>query len=187
LGCDSIAPAGFPALSLLLDATRRNRQAASRDSIRRWAIAAVAAIVLAFASWAFSLSRSARTSERELAQLKPTIEQALAVQRDLDAADEALAVMANLEPARMHRARFLARLTRALPDSAFLAAVHFDADGTGSLSGYAPRATAVLALLERTHLAQGPTIEGSVTREVIAGRDLGRFSIRFRLPAEAHP
>jgi hypothetical protein len=185
LECDSISPAGFPALSLQLDATRRTRQAASRNSVRRWAIVATAATALAFGSWALSLSRSKNAAERELASMKPAIAQALAVQRDLDAADEALAAIARIESARTHRARFLAQLTRALPDSALVAALHLEPDGTASLSGYAPHATTVVALLERARLAQRPTIEGSVTREVMAGRDLERFSIRFQLPAEA--
>ncbi len=181
LGCVGIVAADT-ALSLVPDRMRERARATLQRSVLRWGAICAAATLLAGASWFGSEVHNERAAERELARLKPALDGALAVQRDLDAAHDALGAIAAAQAGKMYRARFLARLTSALPDSAFLVGLRLEPDGTGSLSGYAPRAAAVVAQLERRGIVRTPTLEGPTSREVVAGRELERFAIRFRLP-----
>ncbi len=105
------------------------------------------------------------------------------MQRDLDAANEALEVLAATQADKAYRGRLLADLTRSLPDSSFLVSLRLEADGTGSLSGYAAHAAAVVAGLEHSDIIRDPSLEGATTREAVSGRELERFAMRFRLPA----
>ena len=175
-----IASAPPGTLSLMPEQARA-RQARDRvASIRRWAAAAAAAIVLCAAGWTVGQWRLRTRAEQELEQLKPSLHAALSARRDLEATDHALGLMAAMESGSARRGRFLAELTRALPDSAFVVSLRLDPDGAGSLSGYAPRAAAIVARLERAGLVRRAALEGPVTREVVAGRELERFALRFR-------
>lgn len=187
LECLDIAPQSRPDLSLLLDVTRAARRKKAEHAIRQWAFAAVASVVLAAATWAYSLRHQGERAEAELLALKPSLDLALAVRRDIDAADQALGVISAAQAHRSRDARFLARIAEALPDSAFIVSIHLDPGGVSSMSGYAPRAAAVAALLERRHLITQPIFEGAVSREVMAGRDLERFAIRFTRPDRVAP
>lgn len=177
LTCDSIAPAEF-ALQLLPDALREtHRQQGKR--MQRWLWSACAASLLAaVGSWLLTPLWHARTAGREMDRIRPVIRSALAVRADLDAATEALDLVAAAQAKRSHHARLLADLARTLPDSAFLAAIRLDRRG-GTLSGYAPRASRVLTALERRTVV-APSLDGPVTREVVGGLEWERFSIRFQ-------
>lgn len=181
LECDDIVPADTD-LSLVPDGARNLRRVVLRRSVLRWAGISAAAFALAGTSWIVSEARAERGAIRELASIKPALDDALMVQRDLDAATDALGVMTAAQSGKASRSRFLAGLTRALPDSVFLVGLRLEGDGTGSLSGYAPQAAAVVARLERGGIVRSPSLEGPTTREVIGGRALERFAIRFRLP-----
>jgi len=180
LHCESIAPAEA-ALSLLPDSARLRRLAVQHRATLRWGVAALAGVMLAGASWFGALYRAQRDALAELDRLKPALAGATAVRRDVEAADEALAVLAAAESARLRRARFLADLTTALPDSAFLVSVRLEADGSGSLNGYARDAAAVVARLARSPVTRNVSLDGATNREVVGGRELERFAIRFRV------
>jgi hypothetical protein len=166
-------------LALLPDATRASRIAAANRSLTTWALVAIASVVLAIASWFLVQARDERAATRELARIRPAVETAIAVRSDLDATTDALALLARVSAGRAHRAKQLADLARALPDSAFLVSVRFEPDGRGSLAGYAPSAAQVLARLERSGAALHPALDGPVTRETLGGRERERFAVRF--------
>lgn len=177
----ALAPAA--PVSLLPDGLRAEAARDVARSLRRWAVVAVLSLGLAALSWFLALARAERGAERELRRLRPAVEAALAAERDLDATGQALAAFAAAQSELPRRARFLADLTRALPDSGFLVSLRLDPDGAGVLSGYAPHAAAALARLERTGLVRGAAFDGPTTREVVAGREVERFALRFRLAA----
>ncbi len=173
----------------LLPASLRRRSARLRaSSARRWAMAGALSLALAAIGHVTALARQGTRAERELARMHATLEQALAARRDLDAASEALGFLGRQEAERSRRALLLSRVTRALPDSAFLAAIRLEADGRGTCVGYASRAAAVVAALERVPGIVGPALEGPVTREVLGPREWDRFTVRFRTnPSEESP
>jgi hypothetical protein len=168
-------------VSLLPDGLRALVAREAARSLRRWAVAAALAVGLAVVSAFLAMIRAERGAERELEHLRPALEAALTVERDLDATSQALAAFAAAQSERPRRARFLADLTRALPDSAFLVSLRLEPDGTGALSGFAPHAAVVLARLERADLVSNATLDGPATREVVGGRELERFAMRFRV------
>jgi uncharacterized iron-regulated membrane protein len=167
-------------LALAPDGARADRARRDRRALGVWALLATASMVLAGASWFGAALRQERTAVREIARLRPAFEAALDVRRDLDATTEALGVLAAAERTRHFRARVLASLADALPDSAFLVNLRLNADGTGSMAGYAPRAAVVVTRLGRSQRFQDLALDGPVTREVLAGREWERFAVRFR-------
>ncbi len=177
LACTDIVPAGEVTLSLLPAPHRTARAHDRRRALARWAVAALGATLLAVAAWVGSLMRAERAAQAALAEMRAPLAAALAVRRDLDAATEALAVISDAA-APSSAAAFLASLARVLPDSAFLVTVDLAADGSVRLAGYAPRAAAVAAALERARLIGAPSFEGPVTRETVEGRERERFTLR---------
>jgi len=167
-------------LVLAPDGARAERARRDRRALGVWALLATASMVLAGASWFGASLRQERTTVREIARLRPAFEVALDVRRDLDATTEALGVLAAAERTRHFRARVLASLADALPDSAFLVNLRLNADGTGSMAGYAPRAAVLVTRLGRSQRFQDLALDGPVTREAVAGREWERFAVRFR-------
>jgi hypothetical protein len=189
LACTDIVPADEPGLSLLPAPQRTARAHDQRRVLVRWAMAALFASLLAGAAWVGSKVRAERAAQEALARMRAPLAAALAVRRDLDAATEALGVL-HAAAAPSSSAAFLATLATALPDSAFLVTVELAAGGTVRLAGYAPRAAAVAAALERARLLRAPAFEGRVTRETVLGRERERFTLRAVLatsPAELSP
>jgi hypothetical protein len=180
----AVAQSPVVPLALLPDVTRSERRARERRSFLTWGVVAASSVALAIGAWFAVQIRSERVAERELAHIRPAVESAIAVRSDLDATDDALAVLSRAAVGRAHRVRLLAELTRALPDSGFLVSVRLEPDGRGSLAGYAPSAAQVLARLERTGTIAHGVMDGPVTREVVAGKERERFAIRFDVPAQ---
>jgi len=161
------------------------RRTAARHRVRL-AIVGVGLWLLAGSTYALRLAAESAEVRRELARSAPSVETALALRRDLDAATATLATIATAERARSHQVALLAGLTAALGDSAYLVALQSGADGTVRLVGYAPAATRVLAELERVPGLGSRKLEGPVSREAPAGgAEMDRFSIvaqRIRAP-----
>jgi hypothetical protein len=175
------AATGLPRL-LLLPASMRERN--MRDEAlngRRWMIAGALALALGALSYVVALIHQRSAAEAELLRLRQDVTSALAARADLDHITDALAFLGHAEERRTHHAALLARVTAALPDSAFLAAFRVDPDGRGMLAGYAPRAAEVVAALEHVRGLSQPALEGPVTREVQGSREWDRFSVRFRV------
>lgn len=107
-----------------------------------------------------------------------SVDSALALRRDLDASQATLATIARARAFRSQRLRLLGELTRVLPDSVTLIALHTSGDGTVRLAGYAPRAAQVVAELGHIPGLSGVRLEGTVTRESLgAFGERDRFSI----------
>lgn len=188
VGAFAAAASRDSALTLLPPAMRRRSARLRTASARRWLIVGACSMALAAIGHVAALARQGARAERELLRVHVALEQAVAGRRDLDAATEALAFLGRQEAGRPRRAALLARVARALPDSAFLAAMRLDADGRGTFVGYAPRAADVVAALERVSGIIAPSLDGPVTREVLGGREWDRFTVRFRTrPAEESP
>jgi hypothetical protein len=186
-GARAAATARYAQLLLVPDHARAARLAAQVVTLRRWAFAGGASVLLAAATWAVKTVRAERASAAELLRLKPMVSAALRVRADLDAATDALGVLGRAGAGRSRRARFLADLTRALPDSVFLVSLRLDPDQTGALAGFASHAAPVIARLEQAGLVRHAAFEGPVTREALGGREWERFAIRFRFPSGESP
>jgi hypothetical protein len=178
------AASGEPIVSLLPLSLRREARRAWARSARRWVVLGSVCLVLAATSYVTGLIRQRGAAERELAALAPAVQRAASVRGDLDQASDALEILNRADSGRLRVASLLARLTRALPDTAFLVMLRVDARGRGVLVGYAPQAAAVVAALDRVRGIAAPELEGAVTREVVAGRERERFALRFGLAAE---
>jgi hypothetical protein len=167
---------------LLLPASLRERNQRDRAlSGRRWVIAGALSLALGAVSYVGALARQRSGAEAELLRLRHGVTSALAARADLDRVTDALAFLSGVEQRRSHHAALLARVTAALPDSAFLAAFRVDPDGRSMLAGYAPRAADVVAALEHVAGLSEPALEGPVTREVQGTREWDRFTVRFRV------
>lgn len=170
-----------PALSLLPPALRHRAERVERASLLRWAAACALAQVLAAASFIAATSRNGSDADREIARLKVPMARALAVRRDLDATTEALRFLESGAASRTSTARLLAAIATALPDSAFITSLRLDDRGEGSVTGWAARASAVPARLERVAGIRRAALDGSISREVVAGIERERFTVNLRL------
>jgi hypothetical protein len=111
---------------------------------------------------------------------------ALVADAELRRVTAGLAQVAEFDAARRPAATLLAELTRALPDGAALVALRIDSAG-GGLVAVAPRAAAVLMPLERVDGVRAPEVVGPVTREVLAGREVERVTVKFGLDSVPAP
>jgi len=189
LGADAaqFAPAyagavAVPRLQLL---PTEARAAGARERRRR----AVRLLALATTLWVGAgavsvgrLSWTLQAATRSLAAIRPRVDSALAVRRDLAAGTLAVATVGAAERSRSRHLVLLAQLSRTLDDSTYLVALRVGVEGTVHLVGYAPRAARVLAALERVPTVRDAKFESPVTREAVNGRlELDRFAIVARL------
>lgn len=165
-------------LSLLPERSRRIHAAARRHSIRRSATLAAAAWLLVLVSWLGTTADRERRARQELEQRRALMLRAASVRADLDRTTEALVMLDLAQRTRSRTAAVLADVSRALPDSAFVASVRIDQSGI-TLSGYAPRIAPVAARLRRVEGWHALTTEGPVTREFIGGAERDRFTLRL--------
>ena len=166
-------------LSLLPESTRLGRMRQRRRSLVRWAVLAIVSLFAALTSTTVAASRRTAAAAGELSRIEAPLLAALQVRRDLDSATAALNAISGAHAERRERSLFLARLAATLPDSAFLVTLSLDSAG-GTLSGYAPNAAGVLALLERRGVVTQARFQGPLTREMVNGREYQRFSMTFR-------
>lgn len=175
------AASGKPVVALLPAALEGARRRRAASGARRWATLCVLSLALAGLAHVGALVHRRGAADSELATLRPTVERALETRRDLDRTTDALEVLERAARQRSTVAALLADLTRALPDSAFLAVFRLESDGRGTLVGYAPRSGPVLAALARVPRVRAPDLDGPVTREMVGAKERERFTIRFRL------
>jgi Tfp pilus assembly protein PilN len=126
-----------------------------------------------------------RIAEADLTALRPALDAALAVERDLVLADRVLADVRQAQETRSRDAQLLAVLMRALPDSAYLLSVRRGRDGGVTAVGFAPSAAQVLAVLGRASGIARPVLRGGVTREMTAGHAIERFVVALAWHAVA--
>lgn len=178
---EDIAPADTREHLLLLPRSERAaRSRVERKVIGRLALATgvVWTIVLGLVIGRLIWER--RTVDRDLASLQAPLAAVLAARRELRDAEATLHAMASAERERSRSFEVLGTLSQAIPDSAVLTSVTWNAQGSGIVTGYARRAADVLARLERTSAGRGSRFDGPIVKEAIAGRDWQRFTIVFR-------
>jgi Tfp pilus assembly protein PilN len=179
---ESIRPSGGPAgvrLGLLSVEERRRRW--RRELVALGRLAAIAAMTwsAAVAVWGVRFERERRAVNREIERLRAPAEAIGSARRALGVAAE---LVDSVETAGRNRARTLeqlAGLSAAMPDSAYATSLALDEGGGGELAVVARRSSEVAAALERVGAIATPRIEGTVVREVAAGREWERFTVRF--------
>ena len=176
---ENIIPVESTDLSLLLNEERERRRRQARLSLRRlgwavvilWIIAAVAAVLVH--------GSQQRAVRRELASLSGPVAALREARREVTLATETVVALGEAEARRARSAGVLTAISAALPDSSFLASLEIEPDGTGRLTGYARRASEVLARLDAAQAVVAPVLENQRSREMVAGREWEAFSIRF--------
>jgi hypothetical protein len=172
-----------PVLELWPDAERTVRMRGSRHRLLLIWAAAVLCWVTAGGIQVGRLLGGLRANGRELASLRPNLDSALVVRRELGASRAALATIDRAIAGRSRNLVLLEGITRAVGDSATILALRVR-DTTVSLSGYAPLAARARAELERVPGLEGVRFDGPVVRETVgdntARRDLDRFALWAR-------
>lgn len=182
--------AAFGAAMVPLDGAPayRPRAGASAEPVSRWRRAAAitaagVALLAALLTPVLRYRRAEAASRAELVRLEAAARVAAAEAAELSRFEGALTEVAAFAAGRTVHARLLAELTRALPDSSAIASLRVDST-VAHLVTVTRRAQTVLAALERSRLIAGAEIVGPVTREIMAGRDLERVTVRFRVLGE---
>lgn len=164
---------------------------ASMDTgVPRWRVVAAALALLASSAAALAAPgvASARVSEAaraELATLAQRRRTALAINERLTEKTTALTRIAEFDATRRPALALLADVARLLPPDAALVTFRVDSVG-GTLVALAPRAGAVISRLEKSARLAAPEMIGPVTREVAAGREYERVTVRFRFAPRSH-
>ncbi len=120
-----------------------------------------------------------RSAAAEMSILEPGLDRALAVQRDLHRAEQALATLADAVAHASVDTDLLALLTAAFPDSAYLVSVRRSAAGIVTLAGVAPSASRVVAQLDTLPGVHNAALRGPVTREASGAAIRERFAMAF--------
>lgn len=168
-----------PTLRLDPPARRAAVGAVLRRSTRRWAAAALLAWgTVAGAGW-WRLEAERRSVLRELGRLEAPAAAVATVRSALHRAERMVLV---IEEGQRHEGdlrRRLGAVTAALPDSVVVTALALGPGEAGSLSGYAPRASAVVAALGRLPGNAALRLDGRPVREARWGREWERFALTF--------
>jgi hypothetical protein len=168
-------------------AHRPGRAAAGRVPGWRLGVAGAAAALALAAVLVLPPLRARRAADAAALRLEaaaPRLRAAEQAGAGLARATGALDEVARFGETRWSPTRLLAELAGRLP--AGTALVSFRADtASGSLVALAPRATAVLAALERVEGVGRVEIAGPVTREGAAGREVERVTLRFAFDPRA--
>jgi Tfp pilus assembly protein PilN len=179
------ATRGRPCLQLLPESARARQHLALLRALRYWTALAAAAAVAAGASYVVRLNRDVARARSELEALAPATQAAQAVRTDLAAAQAALEFIRAVERTGTPAVPALGAIARHLPDSAFLTHLQVAAHGQVRVTGYAFRAASLLGAFERAGFQA--TFEGSVAREMMAGRERDRFTALLRVRRAAQP
>ncbi len=140
--------------------------------------AAVVALLGGALAPALVASRQATIARTELASFDAPTRRALTELASLDAVTSALEAYGATAARRQSAIAFLSRLTVALPSETALLMIRLDSLG-GTLVAVGPRASTLVSRLDSMPAVSAPEIVGPVTREVVAGRELERATVRF--------
>lgn len=158
--------------------------AVAEENAPRWRIvtltcAASVALILAVLAPGLGARVAEHRAIAHLAKIGAPTRAAGQVAHDNELVTRALGEVAVFDRGRRPVTMLMAALAKALPEGAALLALHVDSAG-GSVVAFAPRAGALLARLETVPGLAAPEITGPVTREVVAGHEVERVTVRFR-------
>jgi hypothetical protein len=159
------------------------------NAVSRWrsAVALAAACVgIAFAIVAPGLGARVRANraERELAALAGEHVAAIDVRRRVEQVTLALDDVARFAEERRSPLALLSALTAALPAESAIVTFRVDS-AAGTVVALAPRAALIVTQLERVEGIVAPEIIGPVSREMVAGHERERVTVRLRLAERA--
>ncbi len=140
-----VTPSGVPRLSLLPDATRRERDAARRRITRFLVIAGIMLWLGAASVYLLRLRLMERQLASTIARLQAPASAVLEARRALDRAAAMLDTMRRAGLRRRAAEARIATIVGALPDSALLLSLQADSSGVVKVSGLGRPAAAVLA------------------------------------------
>lgn len=179
LRLESVAPAEGAGLSLLPPSTRAARLARRKRSLARWALIAVGLWGFVGTSYLVRLGLESRRVEAELNRIEAPAAALRALRQEMRTARKMTEAVAATERSEHDLTRWLAAVTLALPDSAFITSLSLSALGRSSATGYAARAAEVAVGFERAAGIREPRLEGHPAREVLLGREWDRFTVAF--------
>jgi hypothetical protein len=133
--------------------------------------------------WVGARVKAAR-AERAVTDLAGEHAVAIEVRQRVEQVTLALDEVARFSEARRSPLALLAALTAALPAASAIVTLKVDSAG-GTIVALAPRAALIVTQLEAVEAIVAPEITGPVSREIVAGRELERVTVRFRLAGRA--
>jgi hypothetical protein len=139
-------------------------------------------VVLWMAAAAVHVVHLVRLEDAAVARIQVLAQQVEAVtrlQNETDALAQRASWIERLHRRDSHDRLLVGTLTSALPSDAHLTSLRRSGSDQVVISGYAQRATGVVAQLTRAPGISSPEIVGSVTREAIGGVGRERFEMRF--------
>lgn len=181
LALEGIQPStGVPGckLSLLSPAELARRNRIELLALRRLAVLAASLWILGGIGFALRVQREERRIGRELSALDPAVRAVATARRKLGDAARMVEAVERTEREQGAMLRRLAAITAGLPDSAYLTSLTLD-EGGGAMSGLAPQASRIVAVLERDTTIAAPRMTGPAVREVVAGKERERFTVTF--------
>jgi hypothetical protein len=168
-----------PRLELIPQHYRAARRRERRVRVQQLLLSGAALWLLAAVIHASRLTHIAQSAEREIAELSISADSALALRRDMRAAQAAVSIMTDAQRKRSRTLEFLAYLSLALSDSTFLVSLRSDGDSLVRLAGYSKSAARALLDLEQVAMLDRVDFETYVTRETLGPRDEGDVWDRF--------
>ncbi len=186
---EQVRPAEWPelGLSLLMKEERDRRTRNARLSIRRLGIAVALLWLGAVAAGIGSHRVQSRAVEEQLGRLVRSVAAIAEARRQLHLAESSIARLDLEQAMKVRQTRLVLAIAGALPDSAFLTSLDLDSTGSGRITGYAARASEVLARLDGADVVTAPELESRQPRQSIAGREWENFSIRFGAASPRDP
>ena len=166
-------------LRLVRAVDRRDGQRRARRHLVRAAVAALSGWLFAGGAFAARTTRERAGIARELDALRPSLEEAQAVRREVQAVLRLVTAVAEARAAPSALDR-LGRLTEALPDSVTLTALEFRANGDVFAAGVGRQAAQAVATLGRVPDLADVRLSGTVTRSDRGGVGWERFTVTAR-------
>jgi hypothetical protein len=165
---------------LVLRLGSRDSGTASNPRGLRMAVAATV-VTLAVAAVAPGVSGAiaARRAEDRLRAVAVQRRDVVKNERELERITHALSDVSTFDRSRHSAITLLGSISRALPNRSALVDIHYDTLG-GTVVLLADRSAEALAAIDSVPFVRGAEIIGPVTKELSAGREMERATVRFR-------
>jgi hypothetical protein len=165
-------------LALRFDAGQLDSAAHARGS-RIAILAAALSFAVAVTAMGISSALAQRSAEKHLHNIAGPVRDVLTNERELERITSALADVASFSNSRRPVIILLGSLSHSLPERSVLITLHLDSVG-GTAVLLTNRTADALHAFDSVAGVHAPEIVGPVIKEVSAGRELERATIRFR-------